>query len=124
MTTTNLWTLDDLRAMRAQIEALRRVLVTQPEPTTAARWQDDAACDGADPRAFDATKVADAARTAAEHCAGCDVLMQCYRAAESDRAYEGVAGGALFKQGKEKGTNRDVRTVTDLIGTTVRSVAA
>lgn len=69
-----------------------------PAPTQSwiSDWHDDAACRRADPDKFDTLDPAKARAAAAEYCARCPALADCYRWAERATEYEGVAGGALW----------------------------
>lgn len=120
--TTNTRTLEARRAARAEREAFRaqRLARQDWDKMIARRWEDAAACDGADPRLFDVTD-ADQAAEAGSLCARCDVVQQCRAQAEGDRQFEGVAGGQVFKWTKipvlvdGKIRQRDTRTVTPII---------
>ena len=60
-------------------------------------WREDAACLDADPRdIFWTTKDSPDMFDALSYCRGCPVLAQCYKNADDDKYFTGVAGGAVW----------------------------
>lgn len=60
-------------------------------------WRDEAACQGADPRLFNALDLqTPEGRAAADICATCPVRADCYAWANSEPWYEGIAGGTVW----------------------------